>query len=181
MKTQNKMERKVAESILRERNMDNFKRLGFMEPPFFKIKMAYIPTDRIVSELVVGMFDSELTKTEGVYIELTDGDNLPLNTEPTLYYLPYRADYKQAYVNHLQKSGADRYLVPLDTLILVDIPKESKSTSNQNIELPQPTDEEYPDCHYSELTARDRACIDLRVPESNKQWLNDLIKKSNKQ
>jgi disulfide oxidoreductase YuzD len=34
------------------------------------------------------------------------------------------------------------------------------------------------DNHMNELTARDHACIHLRVPESTKSWLNDLIKKS---
>lgn len=170
------MDRKAAESILRERNMPTFKKLGFMEPPFFRIKMAYVPKDRIVTESVVGMFDSELKNEQGVYIELTDGDNLPLNETPTLYYLPYRADYKTAYVRHSDKPGMDRYLVHLDFLQLVDVPE----TTPNAVEQPKPyeSDEEYPDCHYSELTARDRACIDLRVPQSNKEWLNDLIRKS---
>lgn len=173
------MDRKVAESILRERNMPTFKKLGFMEPPFFKIKMAYVPKDKIVTELVVGMFDSELNRTEGVYIELTDGENLPLNETPTLYHLPYRADYKSVYVRHVDKDkpGVERWLVYLDHLKLVDVPDSKPADVESSYEE---SSEEYPDCHYSELTARDRACIDLRIPESNKQWLNDLIKKANK-
>lgn len=168
------MDRKAAESILRERNMPTFKKLGFMEPPFFKIKMAYVPKDRIVTETVVGMFDSELRNEQGVYIELTDGENLPLNETPTLYYLPYRADYKNVYVKHSDKPGVDRWLVHLDYLQLVDVPDTASK-----MELPQPSEtDEYEDCHFSELTARDRACIELRVPRSNKEWLNDLIRQS---
>ena len=173
------MDRKVAESILRERNMPTFKKLGFMEPPFFKIKMSYIPKDRIVTQPVVGMFESELKRPEGVYIELTDGENLPLNDVPTLYFLPYNADFRNVYIKHDEKPGMERFLVYLDYLQLVDVPSEKKEV----VMIPEEDDDqtdEYPDCHMSELTARDRACIDLRVPESNKKWLNDLIKKANK-
>jgi len=173
------MDRKVAESILRERNMPTFKRLGFMEPPFFKIKMSYIPKDRIVTQPVVGMFESELKRPEGVYIELTDGENLPLNDVPTLYFLPYNPDFRNVYIKHDEKPGMERFLVYLDYLQLVDVPTDKKEVVIE-AEEDYNDDEEYQDCHMNELTARDRACIDLKIPESNKKWLNDLIKKANK-
>lgn len=39
---------------------------------------------------------------------------------------------------------------------------------------------EYEDSNLSHMTLRDRACIDLGLPESNKPWLNDMIRRSPK-
>jgi len=125
------------------------------------------------------MFESELKRPEGVYIELTDGENLPLNDVPTLYFLPYNPDFRNVYIKHDEKPGMERFLVYLDYLQLVDVPTDKKEVVIE-AEEDYNDDEEYQDCHMNELTARDRACIDLKIPESNKKWLNDLIKKANK-
>lgn len=173
------MERKIATSLLYERNKETFKKAGLMNP-FFLIKMAYIPKSRVVKEPVVGMFESEFKRGEDIYMELTNGDNLPLNEDPTLYKLKFNPNYKKDYVLHVDenKPEVERYLVPVEHLELIDLnPKEQAS----DFDIPERADDdEYPDCHISELTARDRACIDLRIPKSNKKWLNELIKQANK-
>lgn len=172
------MDRKVSTSLLYERNKETFKKAGLIDP-YFIIKMAYIPKSRVVTEPVVGMFDSEFRRGEDIYMELTDGDNLPLNEDPTLYKLKYNPNYKTDYIKYVDKEKPEivRYLVTLDHLELVDVNTKPAS----DFEIPErENDDEYPDCHISELTARDRACIDLRIPQSNKKWLNDLIKQANK-
>lgn len=172
------MERKVATSLLYERNKESFKKAGIMNP-YFVIKMPYIPKSRVVTEPIVGMFESELKKGDDIYMELTDGDNLPLNEIPTLYRLKYNPNYEKDYTKYTdpEKPGIVRYLVTLDRLDLVDLEVKPE----QSFEIPErDDDDEYKDCHISELTARDRACIDLKVPYSNKKWLNELIKQAQK-
>lgn len=61
--------------------------------------------------------------------------------------------------------------------------KVTTETKAPNLNNKQWVNEEYltlsldegDDLLYTQLTARDKACIDLKVPMSSKKWLNDLI------
>lgn len=179
-----KMDRQLAITLLHERNKETFKGLGLMSP-YFTIKFAYTARDkstRFKGQQVINMFHSEISRGDDVYMELVDGNNAPLNDVATLYRLPYTADFEQEYEKYIdptKPSSPPLYFVPLSMLELVDV--FTDAVKSDEFELPQRPSQkggELIDCHISELTARDRACIDLRVPESNKEWLNDLIRKS---
>ena len=181
LQTDKRLERKTAIAILFERNRETFKKLGVMNP-YFTIKMSFLKTG--FREQMVGFFPSELAKEDDVFIELTNRDNIPVNDTPTLYKLAYNPHYKEEYsedIDPVKGPSSLRYLVPVSKLELVDV--WTNAIVNQEFELPQREEEgpnEYKDCHISELTARDQVCIKLRIPESNKEWINDLIKKSTK-
>jgi hypothetical protein len=182
-KKQTKMEWSAARTLLFERNKETFKKLGIIEP-YFTIKMAYFNkrTQKFRGQQVINMFESEVSKGDDIYVEITDGNNIPVNETPTVYRLPFTADYQTEYevdIDPIKGPKSLKYLVPLSKLELVDV--WTPAVKGDDFEVPQKEEEgDYKDCHYSELTARDRACIDLRVPESNKEWLNDLIRKANK-
>jgi hypothetical protein len=181
LQTEQKMERKTSIAILFERNKETFKKLGVTNP-YFTIKMPFLKSG--LREHVIGFFPSELSKEDDVYIELTNRDNIPVNETATLYKLAFNPHYKTEYeedIDPVKGPSSLRYLVPVAKLELVDV--WTTPIVNQEFELPQREEEgpnEYKDCHISELTARDQVCIKLRIPESNKEWINDLIKKSTK-
>lgn len=180
LQTDKRMERKTSIAILFERNRETFKKLGVMNP-YFTIKMAFLKSG--FKEQVVGFFPSELNKEDDIFIELTNRDNIPVNDTATLYKLAYNPNYRDEYeedIDPVKGPSSLRYLVPVSKLELVDV--WTNTVTNQEFELPQREEEEtsneYKDCHVSELTARDQVCIKLRIPESNKEWINDLIRKS---
>jgi len=183
-KQPDKMDRQLAITLLHERNKETLKGLGLMNP-YFTIKFAYTARDkstRFKGQQVINMFHSEISKGDDVYMELVDGSNAPLNDVATLYRLPYTADFEneyEKYIDPTKPTSPPLYFVPLSMLELVDVFTDAvKSDEFELPQRPQQKSGDFIDCHMSELTARDRACIDLRVPESNKDWLNDLIRKS---
>ena len=97
-KKQNKMEWSAARTLLFERNKETFKKLGVIEP-YFTIKMAYFNkrTQKFRGQQVINMFESEISKGDDIYIEITDGNNIPVNETATIYRLPFTADYESEY------------------------------------------------------------------------------------
>ena len=183
-KQPDKMDRQLSITLLHERNKETFKALGLISP-YFTIKFAYTARDkstRFRGQQIINMFHSEISKGDDVYLEIVDGNNAPISDVATLYRLPYTADFEQEYEKYFdptKPTSPPLYFVPLSMLELVDV--YTSAVKSDEFELPQRPQEKIGDlidCHTSELTARDRACIDLRVPESNKEWLNDLIRKS---
>lgn len=183
-KQPDKMDRQLSITLLHERNKETFKALGLISP-YFTIKFAYTARDkstRFRGQQIINMFHSEISKGDDVYLEIVDGNNAPISDVATLYRLPYTADFEQEYEKYFdptKPTSPPLYFVPLSMLELVDV--YTSAVKSDEFELPQRPQEKIGDlidCHMSELTARDRACIDLRVPESNKEWLNDLIRKS---
>ena len=178
------MDRQLAITLLLERNKDTFKSLGLINP-YFTVKFSYTARDKSTKfkgQQIINMFHSEISKGDDVYMELVDGNNTPLNDMATLYRLPYIANFEteyEKYIDPAKPTSSPLYFVPLSKLELVDVYTDAvKSDEFELPQRPQQKSGDYIDCHMSELTARDRACIDLRVPESNKEWLNDLIRKS---
>lgn len=195
-KTRQKLDRGVALNAVKQRNETNFKNLGLMNP-HFNIKFAYVPKHR--EDMVVSMFPSEMECTDGVYMELTDGNNYPLFENAVLYKMRYNPYYKQGEYEIIpaditRNKNAETYLVPVSELELVageptpgvipTIPKAKPTLSTKNVDLfsskaiketPIDSGFEKEDNHYSELTVRDIAAIFLKTPVSNKKWLNQLI------
>lgn len=183
-----KLDRGVALNALKQRNEQNFKKLGLMNP-HFNIKFAYIPKHR--EDMVVSMFPSEMDYTDGIYLELTNGENYPMYEEPVLYKLRHNPFYKQGEYEIIpadpsRNKNAETYLVPISELELVAgnpkpglletlIVKKSTAAEIKLDKKPIETFSEGEDNHYSELTVRDLAAIFLKTPVSNKKWLNQVI------
>lgn len=179
--TKTKLERASALTALKQRNEQNFKSLGLLSPRF-TIKFAYTPKHR--EDLVVSMFPSEMEFKEDVYLELTDGENYPIHEEPVLYKMRHNPHYKQEYevipADPARNKISETYLIPVAELEIV---AGSKTNDLKIVEKPvistasieKTTSVEKEDAHYSEITIRDIAAIFLKVPVSNKKWLNNLI------
>ena len=176
-----KMDRQEAIMALKRRHEDYFRSAGITNP-YYTLKFPYVPKHKDNGVMVIGMFPSEIKKGDDVYIELTDLNNLPINDSAVLYKLRYNPWHEEEFelYSDPMKTGSERYLIPVSELELVSGTPSAIQKSEPN---PKPAvfskKEDYPDCHHTELTARDWACIHLKTPQSNKDWLNDLIKKSN--
>lgn len=183
------MDRSTAISTLKRRHERTFNKLG-VSSPFFALKLPYARKGK--SECVIGFFPSELSSGDDIYVELTDIDFNPIYTEPVLYKLRYNPFFKTEYEyvapDPSKPKSSERYLVNFAELELVSgNPKEHPLAGRTSSgSLPQMSSvvvtstpvTELADCHYNELTARDWACIHLRIAESGKKWLNELIVKS---
>ena len=187
-----KLERAVAVSALRQRNEQNFKNLGLMNPTF-TIKFAYIPKHR--EDLVISMFPNEMETGDDIYIELTDGNNHPLHETAVLYKLRYNPFYKQGEYEVIpadpsRNKKSETYLIPVSELELVAGTPEPGVLQFSVSKKPQTAtqlvfntanigsaaiEKEMEDAHYSEMTVRDLAAILLKSPVSNKKWLNNII------
>ncbi len=186
-----KLERGVMLNALRQRNEQNFKNLGLINP-YFTIKFAYVPKHR--EDLVVSMFPSEMEAQEDVYLELTDGNHSPVFEQPVLYKMRRNPFYKQGEYEVIppdasRNKNSETYLVPVSELEIVggtptpgvlplSVVKKPQisigqllNTANMDIS----SEKEKEDVHYSEMTLRDLAAVMLKAPVSNKKWLNDLI------
>ena len=191
---QQKLERAVALSALRQRNDTNFKKLGLMTPTF-AIKFAYIPKHR--EDMVISMFPSEMETGGDTYIELTDGNNYPIHDNPVLYKLRNNPFYKQGEYEMIppdpsRNKNSETYLIPLSELEIVagtptsgalplSVAKKPSVTMGQLLNTASmdtsamDIQKEKEDAHYSEMTVRDLAAIFLKAPVSNKKWLNTII------
>lgn len=182
-----KIERSVALTALKQRNENNFRNLGLLNPNF-TIKFAYIPKHR--EDMVVSMFPSEMECTDDIYLELTDGNNLPLHEDAVLYKFKHNPFYNQGEYEVIppdpsRNKNSETYLIPVSELEIVtplgiakkvDAPsKKVFSTANLDNLDREAFSKEKEDAHYSEMTIRDLAAILLKTPVSNKKWLNHLI------
>lgn len=170
--TTEKMDRNSAISLLRPAHESTFKHYGYLNP-YFTIKFAWKPEGRDYK--VIRFFPSELKRNDDIFIELTDGNNIPLSEDHKLYKLPYNPHYKEEYEEHYSTpndSSTLGYFVPVSELVEIVKPIMTK-----DFLLPEKrVEKDLEDCHHTELTARDWACIHLKTPQSNKNWLNELIK-----
>lgn len=187
-----KMERGVLLNALRQRNEQNFKNLGLMNP-YFTIKFAYIPKNK--EDLVVSMFPSEMEAQDDIYLELTDGNHNPIFDQPVLYKMRKNPFYKQGEYEVIppdasRNKKSETYLIPVSELeIVAGVPTPGvlplSVVKKPQVFSPEPMmstrnlttapQKEKEDAHYSEMTIRDLAAIMLKSPVSNKKWLNDLI------
>lgn len=192
-----KLDRGVALNALKQRNEQHFKNLGLVDPAF-NIKFAYVPKHR--EDMVVSMFPSEMNHVDGIYMELTNGENYPLFEQPVLYKLRYNPYYKDGEYEVIpadptRNKNSETYLIPVSELELVagqptpgviqmTVPKKPvvsiDTILNKKVTetFTEKKFKEGEDAHYSEMTIRDLAAIFLKKPVSNKQWLNNLINNS---
>lgn len=186
MTTATAEDRKENLKKLKEFHKATFNELGLSDA-YLIGKMAYRPTGK--TSKYVSLFHSEISKGTDVYIEFTDRFNVPESSDRTLYLYRFNPHFNEEY----EKTAADdpnsqRYLVPVDELkvvksyspeAIVNPPQEkekikvSQVTADFDFSLPNPET----DPPLNEMTIRDLAAILLQKPVSNKEWLNELIKR----
>lgn len=143
----------------------------------------------------VSLFKSELV-CNVFYTELVDKNYDPLDPNRTLYKFRGNPNYINEYFSKTEtgKTGEyKRYFVPLHDFEKVDLstlfsenkPKIVKEFNGPKLTLPFIEEEiiddrDDEDALMSKLTIRDHAAIQWKLPVSNKEWLNKLIKQINK-
>ena len=165
----------VAE--LKEKHVALFKLEGVEDKAKFIPKMAYIPEPG--ADRIIAFFPSEIQGGEDIYTEFVSKDNIPDNPERTLWKWPFNPEFDTEYKKSEphQATGHHRYLIPIDELINVGEryvkPVKAKESEQTKLVLDVATD----DAPIGQMTIRDKAAIDWKLPVSNKAWLNELIKK----
>lgn len=155
-----KEQRKKQVETLKSHWKEVFETLGLSKAYYYPKPVMRVSGE----EPFINLFPTELEDPNGVYTEVVD---FSLNPESERKLLRFRHNphYKDEYELMSTRIG-DQYKIPFDEF------EEIKIARPKN---PITTLEEV---HADQLTARDWACIHLKVPESNKPWLNDLIKKA---
>lgn len=164
-----------TESLFREHEY-KFQLLD-IDNPLFIPKCAYKPYGG--SDLVLGFFPSELKKGVDIYTEFTSIDLEPEDPKRTLYKWRYNPHYADEYeTTEPNTQGHVRYLIPVDELVKIEIKQEETLAPEAKIfpdfdEIMDPN----ADASLSSMTITDFAAIMWKKPVSQKQWLNELIKK----
>jgi hypothetical protein len=184
LSTTNVEDKRSKIAKLREKHQPVFDALGIPEAIFIP-KMAYKPVGK--DEKHLGFFPSELGKESDIYTEFVSIENNPEDPERKLYKLRhnphYATEYEQTPPKNPNEKSSIRYLVPVSELIPVKSQEilngqqgqQEQRMVTKQFELVDPET----DPPYGSMTLRDYACIQLRVPESGKPWLNEIIKKAN--
>lgn len=157
---------------LRTKHQPVFDAMGIPDAVYIP-KMAYTPRGK--DEKHLGFFPSELRKGEDIYTEFVSAENDPEDPDRTLYRLRHNPHWETEYETTSKPGDATvRYLIPIAELTKVEGVQPSKKLDKDELSLVDPE----LDPPYNTMTLRDYAAIQLGVPESNKQWLNDMIRKS---
>jgi hypothetical protein len=168
-----------------------FNHMGISSPKFGS-KLCYMGKE-FGDERVecVRFWSSELSCGQDFYIEMFDWDQEHYDRKNRkLYRLVNNPNWKlnPAKYVEVETSGDGKtsitYAVRLTDLELVNSTPVTAAYA-EVVTLPEESEEdlfvgmfsEKEDSHYSAMTMRDHYCIQHNVPMSNKEWLNDLIKK----
>ena len=161
--------------------------LGIRKVDFQHKTPFYSPKGRYV----VAIFDNEFLKEKGLFFEMYTNKFDSLDEERTVYNVPHNPNYEEEYEAH---SRPDAYLVPVDELrivnrysvaisgsgALLDIEKKSTKLEPKEASMQEANSPFLDDCLFSEMTVRDYYAMKTGKPISLKNWLNDLIKSTNK-
>jgi hypothetical protein len=142
-------------------------------------KMCYVP--RGADEKVITFFKNEISGGEDIYTEFVSRDVESEDPDRILYLWKYNPHFEDEY--YIQESDgmiSERYWVPVSELIKVGsleiktpIRIRTVSGANKQQALFKEPEEDAP---INELTIRDKVAIEWKLPVSNKEWLNNLIK-----
>jgi hypothetical protein len=171
-----------------------------LENPIFLAKLCYSSNDfGSEKEACLRFYPSELIRNQDIYVELFDWEDKPYTGERILYKYSYNPDWESQPFIYKKTKKTDgsplptpTYAYKLSNLEFVtkqekeSEPIEVKSTfkpianlwntsENENQEE-ETMIKEKEDAHYAQMTIRDIYCIVNNVPQSNKTWLNTLIK-----
>lgn len=179
-------ERKERTNELREKHQPVFDALGVPDAVFIP-KMAHY--QKGLEGLHMGFFESELEHGEDVYTEMVSMQMTPEDPGRTLYRYRANPHYKEELAaSEPMPNGHCRYFVPVDELEEVTMPTKSapkkrtasKATSKVDDIVMIPQDPDMGDIPMDQMTMRDYAAIQLKVPMSSKSWLNDMIEEAAK-
>lgn len=165
-----KDDQKKREAEYKESFAGLFKSLG-LKDPYFKTK---IPQRVKGSDtLEIGLFPSEFQKmvefnSDSFYM-LIDWGWDPYNGDKTLYRLRKNEFYEQEF-----EFDGIKFKVPIDELEPVTLVEPVVSLAAIQSMRTTTLD----DNNFQSLTVRDIASILLKTPQSNKPWLNELIRKA---
>jgi hypothetical protein len=181
--------RKIKLKEMHDFNQDFMDDLGLTKADF---NMKY-PFKRD-GVLVVGLFDNEFKRPKGFYFELINNDLESIDSERTIYRVPYN----EFYADEFEMDERSKFLVPVEQLKKMNrqsaaISKESvivesdRTIKQEKYVAPKPplpfSAEPQPpvvpkleDAPYSEMTIRDYITIHTGRPISNKAWLNEIVK-----
>lgn len=125
----------------------------------------------------IGFFESQLKSGDDIYFEINDFSQEIIDPKRTLYKLkanPHFTSEPDVYQYVTNTPVGAQYYVTMDHFDIMEFPKKDPVAEAMEV-----TEKE--DVNLDKLTARDWACIHLRVPQSNYEWLDNLIRQSNNQ
>lgn len=134
---------------------------------------------------VIGVYKREFLQSlnGGMYFELTDNMNNPLDPQRTVYKCPANPEFETEY--EPSPRWKESYLVPIDELRVVNPTSVAISGSSAVLDLINPQKEkvvkpiakkeEPQDAPFTEMTVRDLYAVLHNKPVSKKEWLNNLI------
>jgi hypothetical protein len=156
----------------------------------FKGKVKFF--SKSANEEVISCFPSELNNEDGIYLEFTTDQLVPISEGRELYYLKHNPFWEEEYAKntYIEKIKEYTYLVPINLLNKVDtsqpqqnpsqILKQNKKTNQTELfdsNFLMDFDE---DLMFNQMSVRDLAAILWQQPVSQREWLNKLIREVNK-
>jgi hypothetical protein len=183
-KSNKTVSRKEQIRELRQKHEKLFELEGLGDKAKFVPKMAYIP--RAGAETVIAFFPSEIESGEDLYTEFVSKQNIPEDPERRLWKWPFNPEYDIEYEKTAPHPGTGhiRYLVPVAELIDVasvhqnTLIKPAEELNDQEDEFTFDLPDANTDAPINQMTIRDKAAIDWKLPVSAKPWLNDLIRQT---
>lgn len=137
----------------------------------------YIPKMAFTSagqETLMMFFESELSMEKDIYTECVSRDYAPEDEERTLYKFKHNPFFKEEYQKKETKTGVEAYLVPISELLNISKKQKSEDLEKaKNFKLLTP-----PKSNTEKMTIKDYCAIHWKLPVSDKEWLNNLIKET---
>ena len=164
-------------AIIRKHHESLFAKLGIPNA-FFGCKSI---TERSGAQFTlpigkIGFFESEV-KTADFYFEITDFTPEIKDPSRQLYVLKFDPHYNNSPKYQLVENtptGKPMYFIDPADFVKVNWPIDAPAVNEDEFLIPTKKE----DFSQDQLTARDMICVQLRIPDSNKQWINDLISKA---
>jgi hypothetical protein len=149
--------------------------------------------DKQTDEYVIALYPSEMVGSKDIYIELCKKDTHEsdeiegLFKKDTLWKWFFNPEFATEYKKYPNPvTNEVRYLIPIADLINVTEhhnKKEVKVEPIKDVTYEVEKEEQFldgpssgEDVPYDAMTLRDYAAIHLKLPVSNKKWLNQIIK-----
>jgi hypothetical protein len=155
-------------NLLFERHADWFFKMG-LEPS----DILYLPKQILPYKdtAYITFYEKELELGKDIYVEFVDEKFEPLSKTNKLWLWVYNKYYKEECLKTDPHpiTGHICYMVPISELVEMEPLHKDQSVKSVKKE------EEVP---MSQMTLRDYAAIYLKVPLSNREWLNEMIKQS---
>ena len=163
-----KLERQNLIAELRKHHEATFTALHIPHA-YFAAKYPHVPEG--MDEKHIGLYPSECSKGDNIYVECVDMKYKPLDTNRRLYMWKHNPDFATMY-----KMKKEQYLIPVSELNIVNPIHDNRVQSKVKSVIEQKYNDDIP---ISEMTIRDYFAITHRTPVSNKKLVNDLINQIN--